>query len=106
MARGDPAGMTVAQLQALDAGSWFDPAFAGTKVPTLEEVMALAKGTLILYLDLKVTGQINAIKAAASFGGWDLSNCWYGVNDDEAEAAAIRAAVATAKIIWGDPPDT
>ena len=80
---GDPAGMTVAQLQALDAGSWFDPAFAGTKVPTLAEVMALAKGTLILYLDLKATGQINAIKAAAAVAGFDLSNCWFGVNDEK-----------------------
>lgn len=36
--------MTLAELQQLDAGSWFDPAFAGLKVPTLEETLSLVKG--------------------------------------------------------------
>src|SRR5262245_53087723 len=30
---------TLAQIAALDAGSWFDPAFAGTRVPTLDQVL-------------------------------------------------------------------
>src|SRR5690606_12934395 len=29
---------TLAEVRALDAGSWFDPKFAGEKVPTLAEV--------------------------------------------------------------------
>jgi glycerophosphoryl diester phosphodiesterase len=32
---------TLAQLQALDAGKWFDPFFAGTRIPTLEDILAL-----------------------------------------------------------------
>jgi glycerophosphoryl diester phosphodiesterase len=34
---------TLAELRALDAGSWFDPFFAGTKIPTLDEVLNLLK---------------------------------------------------------------
>ena len=32
---------TLEELRQLDAGSWFDPAFAGERIPTLEEVFEL-----------------------------------------------------------------
>lgn len=32
---------SLADLRALDAGTWFDPFFAGTRIPTLDEVLAL-----------------------------------------------------------------
>ena len=35
--------MTLAEIRKLDAGSWFDPRFAGEKVPTLEEVFKLIR---------------------------------------------------------------
>jgi glycerophosphoryl diester phosphodiesterase len=44
---------TLAQLQALDAGSWFAARFAGTRIATLAECLALAKGRVNLYLDCK-----------------------------------------------------
>ncbi len=37
---GAVASLTFAQVRALDAGSWFDPSFAGERVPTLAEVLA------------------------------------------------------------------
>ena len=45
--------MTVADIKALDAGSWFDPVYAGEKVPLLEEVLALAEGKKKLLVELK-----------------------------------------------------
>jgi len=39
---GNVKDLTAAQLRALDAGSWFSPAFAGEKIPLLSEVIALA----------------------------------------------------------------
>jgi glycerophosphoryl diester phosphodiesterase len=33
--------MTLAQIQSLDAGSWFGPEFAGERVPTIEQVLEL-----------------------------------------------------------------
>lgn len=38
---GKVADMDLADLQTLDAGSWFDEAFAGEKIPTLIEVIGL-----------------------------------------------------------------
>jgi glycerophosphoryl diester phosphodiesterase len=40
---GDVDKITYAQLQKLDAGSWFKPEFAGEKVPTLRETIAFLK---------------------------------------------------------------
>ncbi|MGM7670996.1 glycerophosphodiester phosphodiesterase [Microbacterium sp. A93] len=36
---GAVADMTIEQLRALDAGSWFDDTFADTRIPTLDEVL-------------------------------------------------------------------
>src|SRR5205807_1876945 len=35
---------TMAELKRLDAGSWKDPRFKGERIPSLDEVLALAKG--------------------------------------------------------------
>ncbi|GIP40369.1 glycerophosphoryl diester phosphodiesterase [Paenibacillus sp. J31TS4] len=45
--------MTLEELRQLDAGSWFDEKFAGEKVPTLEEVFALAPADMLLNIELK-----------------------------------------------------
>ena len=55
--RGEVAGRTLAQLKALDAGSWFHPAFAGERIPTAEEVFALLaaypEARVLVAVDLK-----------------------------------------------------
>ena len=35
--------VTLAEIKQLDAGSWFDESFAAEKIPTLDELMQLAK---------------------------------------------------------------
>lgn len=47
---GQIADMTLAQIQKLDAGSWFSPAFAGTPVPTFEQVLKFASTTDAIIL--------------------------------------------------------
>jgi glycerophosphoryl diester phosphodiesterase len=42
--------MTLAQIQQLDAGSWFSPAFAGTPVPTFEQILQFASTTDAIIL--------------------------------------------------------
>jgi glycerophosphoryl diester phosphodiesterase len=42
-ATGKVTDKTLAELQSLDAGSWFDPAFAGQKIPTFEQTLRLIK---------------------------------------------------------------
>jgi glycerophosphoryl diester phosphodiesterase len=45
--------MTFDQIRALDAGAKFSPEFAGTKVPSFEEALALAHGRIGVYVDSK-----------------------------------------------------
>ena len=55
---GEVAAMTLGQLRALDAGSWFGPAFRGTRVPTLYEVLRLAsreRATVLAELKTRPT---------------------------------------------------
>lgn len=44
---------TLAELKRLDAGSWFDPAFAGQRIPTLQEVIDKVGHHLLLNIELK-----------------------------------------------------
>jgi glycerophosphoryl diester phosphodiesterase len=44
---------TLAELRRLDAGASAGAAFRGTRIPTLEEAVKLARGRIQLYLDLK-----------------------------------------------------
>jgi glycerophosphoryl diester phosphodiesterase len=53
---GNVADFTYKELSRLDAGSWFSPAFAGERIPLLEEVLFAAKGRCRLNLELKTAG--------------------------------------------------
>ena len=44
---------TLAELRALDAGSWFSEEFAGERIPTLAEVLELVRGKVLLNVEIK-----------------------------------------------------
>jgi glycerophosphoryl diester phosphodiesterase len=44
---------TLDEIKRLDAGSWFDPRFAGEPVPTFDEAVELVKGRAGLFPELK-----------------------------------------------------
>jgi glycerophosphoryl diester phosphodiesterase len=44
---------TLAELQALDAGAWFDKKFAGERIPTLEAVLNRYRGRAHLHVEIK-----------------------------------------------------
>ncbi len=53
---GKVAELTLTELKALDAGSWFDPAFRGERVPTLAEVfetLSRYPHRVLVAMDLK-----------------------------------------------------
>ena len=54
---GKVSELTQAQIRELDAGSWFDPKFAGEKVPSVEEVLTLIakyrQHDILVAVDLK-----------------------------------------------------
>ncbi|MCA9915804.1 MAG: glycerophosphodiester phosphodiesterase [Anaerolineae bacterium] len=50
---GAVANMTLEQLQVLDAGSWFDARFVGTRIPTLHQVFETLGQDLIINVEIK-----------------------------------------------------
>ena len=51
--QGDVAKMTFDEVRTLDAGIKSGPQFAGTKVPTFDEALDLARGKIGIYVDVK-----------------------------------------------------
>lgn len=63
--RGAIADKTLAEVRALDAGSWFAPAFAGTPVPTLTEFLdVLGDSAQRAIVELKGEWDAGAMAAA------------------------------------------
>jgi glycerophosphoryl diester phosphodiesterase len=75
---GEVRDYSLAQIQQLDAGSWFDTAFAGEKVPSLEEAIELISGKCTLMIEVKEhSGYTPGIEEAVASiirkynaGGW------------------------------------
>lgn len=59
---GSVGDRSLAEIRTLDAGSWFDPAFAGERVPTLAEVLAAVP--IPINVELKPRGD-DGLEAAA-----------------------------------------
>jgi glycerophosphoryl diester phosphodiesterase len=53
-----PSQATLAELQALDAGSWKGPQFKGERMPTLDEALALARDGFEIYVEIKCGTEI------------------------------------------------
>jgi glycerophosphoryl diester phosphodiesterase len=71
--KGTVADMSLREIQRLDAGSKFDPAFAGERVPTLEEVFARMKerkaAGILIAVDLKTPEiETDVVKLAEKYG--------------------------------------
>ena len=47
------ASSTLEELQALDVGRWKDPRFAGERIPTLADVLAIVPKDKILFIEIK-----------------------------------------------------
>ena len=76
---GPIANMTLAQVKALDAGSWFSPAYAGERVPTLTELLQFVNGRARILLDVKVSANQafrNAVHDALLATGTPLDDIW------------------------------
>jgi len=54
--KGPANALTLAQLQKLDAGSWFDPKYRDERIPSLIQAAEACRGRIDLLLDLKEQG--------------------------------------------------
>ncbi len=57
---GNVACLTLAQLQSLDAGVRFSSAFAGERIPTLEQVLLTFGSGMLINIELKSTNRRDA----------------------------------------------
>ena len=115
---------TLAELKALDAGSWFDPAFAGEQIPTLAEALTLVKGRGKVLLDIRDSDYIDEIAQVVAdvefpsediygwirFGGGMMSNYKTLFPDSEGFFGTLGPFFVTEEDIWGrtqadDRPD-
>ena len=51
--RGRIRDLPLAEVQRLDAGSWFSPEFAGEPIPTVEAVLGAAEDRILVNLEIK-----------------------------------------------------
>jgi glycerophosphoryl diester phosphodiesterase len=65
---------TLAELCRLDAGAWFAPELAGTRIPTLEETLDALAGRAILNIEFKPDSRTEALvdRALALVGQFGL----------------------------------
>jgi len=96
--RGPVAARTAAELAALDAGGWFDAAFAGEPLPTLAAVTAEAS-RLALGLNLEIKAESAAAAQATAAAVAPVLTAWGGdlvVSSFHAGALAALRATAPA----------
>ncbi|NLN31462.1 MAG: glycerophosphodiester phosphodiesterase [Bacteroidales bacterium] len=60
---GKVSDLTLEQIKSLDAGSWKSPEFAGTEIPTLDEVLAVMPVNVWLNIHLKGEGSLPVMVA-------------------------------------------
>lgn len=65
---GELADLTWDEVRQLDAGSWFDPAFAGTRVPSLEEALAHLQGRVCVMWDTKSKPTAEMVRLFKEYG--------------------------------------
>jgi glycerophosphoryl diester phosphodiesterase len=59
---GPISNMTMEQVRALDAGAKFSKDFAGTHVPTFDEILDLAHGKIGVYVDTKEADPLQLVQ--------------------------------------------
>jgi glycerophosphoryl diester phosphodiesterase len=68
---------TLEELRALDIGKRMGETWIGTRVPTLDEILALCKGKCGVYLDLKEPGLLDEIAETVLRHGMEGDVLWY-----------------------------
>lgn len=76
---GNIADLTLEQVRAMDFGSWFSPAYAGTQIPTFEEFISLCRKIgLKPYVELRsmTTEQAQSLVAIVKRYGMAKQTTW------------------------------
>lgn len=99
--RGRVSEMPFAEVRRLDAGWWFDGAFKGERVPSLEEVVALASGRAGLFVEVKEPGDrggdiaralprvLEGFSGDVMVGSFDPDFLWFYKRNHPGQATAL-----------------
>jgi glycerophosphoryl diester phosphodiesterase len=103
---------SLAELKALDAGSWFGPEYAGQRIPTLDEVLAWARQrNTIVDIEIKNAPIFYAgIEAAIieALDRYDMAERVIVISFDHAAVQSLKALdarIATGVLYAGRPVD-
>ncbi|MEZ4862492.1 MAG: glycerophosphodiester phosphodiesterase family protein [Caldilineaceae bacterium] len=78
--QGAVAALTAAELDQLDAGSWFHPRFAQERIPRLDEFLRWIKGKARVFLDVKAAEPQKLIDLIDAVGM--ANDCFFWSGDD------------------------
>lgn len=81
--KGRVSDLTFAEIRALDAGSWFSPEFAGTQVPTLEEVLDVIPPGILCNVHLKNTPGLAEDAARLIRDKGRLADCFFACSEEQ-----------------------
>lgn len=86
--------VTWSEAAQLDAGKWFDPAFAGTRIPTLEQTLKLIKkrkrGKTIIALNIKQLNPEGERKLIQLLEKYDLFEDCFGFDQSAAMSQRLK----------------
>lgn len=86
--------LTSAEIDALDAGSWFDPQYAGERIPRLDEFLAWFRGKGKLFLDVKWAEPQRVLDLLRTHGMENDCFFWSGSTDWLRQLRALDENVA------------
>ena len=98
---GHALALTARELQALDAGSWFAPEFAGERIPLLRDFLHWIKGKARVFLDIKFAHPQQLLDLLTETGMredcflWSASDLWMALTHELDPRIAIKANVNT-----------
>ena len=86
--------LTSAEIDRLDAGSWFHPSFAGERVPLLEPFLRWIKGRARVFLDVKAADLPDLIGLVYAVGLEQDCFFWFGRDDAALTFRQLAPALA------------
>lgn len=99
------ASLPMAELEGLDAGSWFGAEFAGEPIPTLHQAFVRSANQTRFMLDLKVAGLGERIAIAAREARVEPSSLVVGAWDDEQLADVLAHLNGSTVLFIGKAPE-
>lgn len=102
---GKVSEMTLEQIQALDAGTWKGAEYAGTRIPTLREVLLQIAPQVVIHIEIKQRGiaeqVVNLVREADTL----RRVAFISFSTDDLRAVKAAEPAASCGLITGGPKE-